>query len=95
MGVRLTLWSSSTPPTSAKVCGLSSSQSQPDLGVFLLIFRFSSIAKIDSQLITSWLGAVLHDQQQPYSGYQERFSYAFGPILSSCIGCCTLREGLA
>ena len=36
-------------------CGLSFSRSQPDSRVFLRVLRFSSLAKIDSQLINIWL----------------------------------------
>ena len=49
---------SSLPPLLAGVqlwprlaCGLSFSRSQPDSTVFLLVLRFSSLIKIDSQLI--------------------------------------------
>ena len=45
--------------TFAIVRGSSLSRSQPDLGVFLRVLRFSSLSKIDSQSKTSGLGAVL------------------------------------
>ena len=48
-------------PTFAIVRGSSLSRSQPDLGVFLRLLRFSSLSKIDSQSKTSGLGAVLWD----------------------------------
>ena len=45
--VRLALYSTFAPPTSAIVSGLSFSRSQPDLRVPLRVLRFSSLSKID------------------------------------------------
>ena len=50
-------------------------------GFFLRVLRFSSLLKIDSQLITS--GCVVLCSEiinGPYSGCQRRHDYAFGPI---------------
>ncbi len=68
--VRLALCSTSAPPTSATVRGLSFSLSQPDLMVFLRVPRFSSRSKMDSQVKKkNGLGAVLRDHDTwPFGG---------------------------
>ena len=75
--VRLALYSTFASPTSAIVHGLSFSQSQPDLKVFIWVFQFSSFTKINSQKISD-LGAVLWDHGWPFGGSLRRLSYAFG-----------------
>ena len=63
--VRLASCSTLVPPTSAIVCGLSFSWSQPALQVFLWVLWFSSLSEIDSSQNTSGLGAVPWDHTWP------------------------------
>ena len=63
------------------VRGLNFSRSQSDSEGFFPVLRFSSLLKIDSQLITSGCvvlcSEIIHG---PYSGCQRRHDYAFDPI---------------
>ena len=82
--VRLALYSTFLPPTSAIVCGLRFSWSRPDLRVFLQLLQFSSLAKIDSQSKTSALGAVLQDHAWPFGSSLRHLSFALGWSHLSC-----------
>ena len=67
------------PPTSGNVCGLSFSQSQPDLRIFLRLLWFSPLSKIDSKSKNIWLGccapgSYMAIKQQPL----KCLSHAFG-----------------
>ena len=54
--VALALYFTLVPPTSVFVCGLSFSQSKPDLRVFLLVLWFSSLSKTTpSQKYLTWV----------------------------------------
>ena len=66
--VRLVMCSTLVPHSSTIVCGLSFSQSQTDLLVFLRVLQFSSLSKSDSQSKTCGLGAVLWDHASPSGG---------------------------
>ena len=77
--VRLRLCSTLVPPTSGNVCGLSFSQSQPDLRIFLRLLWFSPLSKIDSKSKNIWLGccapgSYMAIKQQPL----KCLSHAFG-----------------
>ena len=85
--VRLALYSTFVPPTSAIVCGLSFSRSQPDLSVFLLVIRFSSLSKSK----TSGLDAVLRDHVWPFGNSLTRLWYKIG---RSCLSCAIQPSGL-
>ena len=68
--VRLALYCTFGSPTSAIICGLSFSPSQPDLRVFLWVLWFSSLSKIDFQFKNIWpgccaLGSCMTIWQQP------------------------------
>ena len=91
--VRPAFWSSLTSPTSAKVWGLSLSWSKYDLRVFLWLLRFSSLSKIDSQQNTSgWGCAPGSNMGRITAAMQERLSYAFGPILLSCVALLSIQR---
>ena len=71
--VRLALYSTFTPSSSAVICGLSYCGSQPDLRVFLRVLRFSSLSKIRLSVKNICrLGTVLWDHAWPFDDSLRR-----------------------